>query len=35
MAEIRPDVVDFIFEQGKTATERQLRDADSLDAKAT
>jgi uncharacterized protein len=30
-----PDVVDFIFEQGRTATERQLRDADALDSKAT
>ena len=35
MAEIRSEVVDFIFEQGRTATDRQLRDADSLDAKAT
>jgi hypothetical protein len=32
---IRPDVVDFIFDQGRTATDRQLRDLDSLDAKAT
>ena len=31
---IRPDVVDFIFDQGRTATDRQLRDLDSLDAKA-
>ena len=30
-----PDVVDFIFEQGRAATERQLRDADALDSKAT
>jgi hypothetical protein len=35
MAEIRTEVVDFIFEQGRAASERQLRDADSLDAKAT
>ena len=35
MSEIRPDVVDFIFDQGRTATDRQLRDLDSLDAKAT
>jgi hypothetical protein len=35
VSEIRPDVVDFIFDQGRTATDRQLRDLDSLDAKAT
>lgn len=35
MTEVRPEVVEFIFEQGRTATERQLRDLDSLDAKAT
>lgn len=35
MAEVRADVVDFIFDQGRAATERQLRDADALDAKAT
>jgi hypothetical protein len=35
MPEIRPEVVDFIFEQGRTAADRQLRDLDSLDAKAT
>src|SRR5205085_11312613 len=35
VSEIAPDVVDFVFEQGRAATERQLRDADALDAKAT
>ena len=35
MAEVRPEVVDFIFDQGRSTTERQLRDLDSLDAKAT
>ena len=35
VAEIQPDVIDFIFEQGRTAADRQLRDLDSLDAKAT
>jgi hypothetical protein len=35
VAELQPDVVDFIFEQGRIASERQLRDADALDAKAT
>ena len=35
VSEIRPEVVDFIFEQGRTAADRQLRDLDSLDAKAT
>ena len=32
---IQPEVVDFIFDQGRTAADRQLRDLDSLDAKAT
>ena len=31
----RPEIVDFILDQGRTASERQLRDADALDAKAT
>jgi ABC-type transport system involved in cytochrome bd biosynthesis fused ATPase/permease subunit len=35
MSEIRPEVVDFIFDQGRTAADRQLRDLDSLDSKAT
>ena len=35
MTEIRSEVVDFIFDQGRAASERQLRDADSLDTKAT
>jgi hypothetical protein len=32
---IQPEVVDFIFDQGRTAADRQLRDLDSLDSKAT
>jgi hypothetical protein len=32
---IRPEVVDFIFDQGRAATDPQLRDADALDSKAT
>ena len=28
-------MVDFIFEQGRYATDRQLRDAEALDGKAT
>jgi hypothetical protein len=35
MADLRADVVDFIFDQGRIASERQLRDADALDSKAT
>jgi ABC-type transport system involved in cytochrome bd biosynthesis fused ATPase/permease subunit len=35
MAEVHPEVVDFIFEQGRSAADRQLRDLDSLDSKAT
>jgi hypothetical protein len=35
MSEIRPEVVDFIFDQGRSAADRQLRDLDSLDSKAT
>ena len=32
---IQPEVVEFIFDQGRRASERQLRDAEALDAKAT
>jgi ABC-type transport system involved in cytochrome bd biosynthesis fused ATPase/permease subunit len=35
MPEVHPEVIDFIFEQGRSAADRQLRDLDSLDSKAT
>jgi hypothetical protein len=35
MPEPEREVVDFIFEQGRSSTDRQLRDADALDQKAT
>jgi hypothetical protein len=35
VSSIEPEVVDFIFDQGRSATDRQLRDAEALDAKAT
>jgi hypothetical protein len=35
MSEPTREIVDFIFEQGRSSSDRQLRDADALDQKAT